>query len=238
MAMKITPGWDFGVNDVPTAEKLNQMAAGMKIENIPLSQLAGDLISLHTTNGSGVSLGEGGLWVNDLGELMVNTRFGRLAVVRANGGWETRRYNIRHDGTNLPVFGSIGNPFTGRYVVHNRPTSSQNEASDVYFIYDRDPAAGLVLSAVNIDTAPSGGNARMCMRGGVFWTPQYSARSGTVMQYGTKDNVNGSDLVTPVSRIPTLTLTTQDPVFGLFTRNVGTDDLSFGWIYGLVIARH
>lgn len=238
MSMRITPGYDFQVNEIPTAEKFNQMAEGLELTNIPPSQLDAAMITLHITNGSGVSLGEGGLWVNDLGEVMVNTRFGRLALIRANGGWETRRYNVVHLGPNLPISGAVLNPGVGRYAVRNNPSNGQTESTQVFFAFDRDPASGLVLSAVNIDTAPSGGNARMCMRGGCFHTPDESARAGTLLQYSTHDNVLASDLVVPYSRLPTSTVFTQAPVFGIFTRNVGTDDNSFSWIYGLLIARH
>lgn len=238
MAMRINTGYDFQATEIPTKEKFNQMAAGLEITNIPPSQLDAAMITLHTTNGSGLSLGEGGLWVNDLGEIMINTRFGRLALYRVNGGWETRRYNVQHNGTNLPNFGNVAFPGQGRYRLRNNPSNGQDESTQVFFAFDRDTAAGNVMNSVNIDTAPSGGNARMCMRGGVFYTPDESARAVTALQYATNDNVVASDLTTPYSRLPTSTVFTQAPVFGLFTRNVGVQDLSFGWIYGLLIARH
>jgi len=112
MTIEITPGLDFGVNDIPTHETLIAQAKSINITNIPVTQLDADVAVILTGADSGVSgailvsTEVGTLWTSPDGELFVQDSSGAVRVTRRGGGWDSRRYY--HSENN--AFAAVPNP--------------------------------------------------------------------------------------------------------------------------------
>jgi len=90
--MQIVPGYDFAATEVPNRAKLSQMALGMTLTGIELSQVATTIVAAFATDGSLTSMAEGALWIDARSNLWGKTENGILRVRMAEGGWETNRY--------------------------------------------------------------------------------------------------------------------------------------------------
>lgn len=97
MALSITPGYDFTVNEVPTRAKLQLMLTGMVIAGIPKESLDSSLfgISYGWLTGSTMATlaNEGDVLFDISGQFWVKTKNGPVNVYNTGaGGWETVRY--------------------------------------------------------------------------------------------------------------------------------------------------
>lgn len=94
MSISITPGRDFGDNEVPTVQTLREQAAGLIISGLPSGQLTAGFANIQVNDATSVSNlpMEGGLWFDKLGNLWGATRMGAVQVKRYAGGWESVRF--------------------------------------------------------------------------------------------------------------------------------------------------
>ena len=94
MSISITPGRDFGDNDIPTVATLREQAAGLVISGIPQSQVNSQLPNVQVNDSTSASNlpAEGWLWFDKLGNLWGSTRMGHVQVKRYAGGWESVRF--------------------------------------------------------------------------------------------------------------------------------------------------
>ncbi len=87
----ITPGYDFGIDEVPTFGKFIAQAQGLDITGLEFSDLVDDtsfVFNSPESNGSGASQAdtlEGGLWFDTSGEMHV--------TIRAYGWWGSSGYS-------------------------------------------------------------------------------------------------------------------------------------------------
>lgn len=106
----LTPGYDFGVNEVPTRDKFLRMARGLTLGDLSEEVIAADFLTVlkgsDTASSGGSPDRVGQLWVAPGGEIWLRGNRGNLQLWRANGGWETNRFNF--DNT-----GSLGNGAPG-----------------------------------------------------------------------------------------------------------------------------
>lgn len=111
MALSITPGYDYTVNEVPTKAKFEAAAAGLEITGLDLNVISGTIQAILFGDTTGASGGkppaEGWIWVDPAGNRNVQFRAypGSIApsplsttdtradvrMWRAAGGWETSR---------------------------------------------------------------------------------------------------------------------------------------------------
>jgi len=93
MAMSITPGYDFGADEVPTQALFHRMLDSATLTGISITQIDTSLIGIKLSD-SDVSLpSEGWIWADQLGCLWVKSRWGNVRVFRGSyGGQETIRY--------------------------------------------------------------------------------------------------------------------------------------------------
>jgi hypothetical protein len=97
----ITPGYDFGVNEIPTRDKFLAQAQGMSVGDISSDILDANFLTLLIGDTSGASGGlltdQGQLWISPDGSVWGRTGRGDVQVHRAEGGWETNRINFVGD---------------------------------------------------------------------------------------------------------------------------------------------
>jgi hypothetical protein len=124
--MRITPGYTFGTNEVPTRAKLENSLLGITLTGLSASQFPTDVRGLIITATSTPSMvAEGLLWRDGIGALWVNSRWGPVKMFRANwGGWETRRVTVGALSGTLPQpvgagYGRVYNPGVGDTVASN-----------------------------------------------------------------------------------------------------------------------
>lgn len=138
--MRITPGYTFGTNEVPTRAKLENSLLGITLTGLSASQFPTDVRGLIITATSTPSMvSEGLLWRDGIGALWVNSRWGPVKMFRANwGGWETRRVTMGASSGTLPQpvgggYGRVINPTTGNTVPSN--VIWQNWATGAAYMY-------------------------------------------------------------------------------------------------------
>lgn len=155
MALTIKPGYDFGVNEVPTRDTLLRQARKLQITGIGLSLIDATLIAQSIQSASSPSLpSEGWLWSDGAGNLWVETTNGQCRAHRAQGGWETRRYSWSGAATKPGDPGQISGGANGE-------TLAFASGNDVVAAMNN----GAIYNAYPEDSAVSGGFTRMCGRG-------------------------------------------------------------------------
>lgn len=168
--MQITPGYDFSVNEIPTAAKFGLMATGMSVTGIALAQIDTTLVGVRQSDTSDISLpSEGWLWNDHIGSLWVQGRNGPVKLFRANwGGWESRRYPCGKGTTDYglpqPMATAIG--YVGAL-------SMVTDESNVRFHYSRYTTYNNWLCKA-LDTAVSEAYVRFIGRGGCMAQMYYA----------------------------------------------------------------
>lgn len=160
--MQITPGYDFGVNEVPTYAKFQLMINGMSITGIAEAQVSALLVTerfLDVTTSLSLAA-EGFLNRDQRGRLWVKSRNGMVQLYRAGwGGWESIRYPAfaAVDTYNYPInqMGPIGQ-------LRSHTTDQTTESSVGY----RPGTSIGKFIAKNADTMVSGGFGRLVCYGG------------------------------------------------------------------------
>lgn len=104
MALSITPGYDFTVNETPNTTTVNQTASGLSISGLTLENVAATLIgqlSGNTSGDTGASLPqEAWMWASPDGTIWVETMYTDSDVTEAvptplwspGGGWHSTRF--------------------------------------------------------------------------------------------------------------------------------------------------
>ena len=98
-----TPGYDFGVNEIPTAANLLRQATGLQISGIDVTALDSAVVGLKSGDISNVTdslqVGEtvGTMWAAPNGDWWVQEQSGPVVLNRIMGGWETRRMFVNID---------------------------------------------------------------------------------------------------------------------------------------------
>ena len=106
--MQVTPGYDFGVNEVPTQGTLQQMLTNMTLTGIAYDGLQSGVIGLTMTDNSQTSLAaEGWMWVDSRSNIWLKTRNGNVRVRCSEGGWESVRWPYGVNAT-TSLFGLPG----------------------------------------------------------------------------------------------------------------------------------
>lgn len=102
----IVPGYDFGVNEVPTVETMLRQANGLLITGITTGELDSAIAGIKSGDDSGTtdalrtSDGVGTLWVSQKGDIWVQEQSGPVILNRIEYGWETRRLLVEPDEQN------------------------------------------------------------------------------------------------------------------------------------------
>lgn len=144
---QITPGYDFGQNEIPTKETLQLMTAGISITQIDISQIATALIGIKIANTSPSLPAEGWMRVSPAGGLYVTTRWGEVHLYRGCwGGMETRRY---------PVEASAGNAQRRVGFILTGMTTLTTSESAVFWSRVTPTNLNLFRYYKPLDTAPS-----------------------------------------------------------------------------------
>ena len=102
MAISISPGYNFSVNEIPTSLLFKRQAEGLKITGIPASQLEGDIVAIVFGTNTGASgatpPATGWIWVDGAGHRNIRvtepdatTPFEDVRMWSAHGGYETSR---------------------------------------------------------------------------------------------------------------------------------------------------
>lgn len=102
MAITIVPGYDFGVNEIPTRLLLERQAKDLQITGIPAANIDGTITAIVYGDTSGVSGGQptavGWIWVDPGGHRNIGISPSGDSQPRVNarmwssqGGWETSR---------------------------------------------------------------------------------------------------------------------------------------------------
>jgi len=96
MVLSITPGYDFGVHEVPTRETLLRQARNMRVSGIGLDQIDASLVGIKSGTSSGTTSASlpspGWMWADPGGSLWVETDHGAVKLKRAGGGFESVRW--------------------------------------------------------------------------------------------------------------------------------------------------
>ena len=126
MALEITPGYDFTVNEVPTHNKFLQQALGLEITGIPLDRIQESIQAIVFGNISGASgavpPAEGWLWVDPGGNRVTKWRpdLARkdIRMWSSQGGWETSRARTRGFMAGYNIFAGFHMWHGAGYVSH------------------------------------------------------------------------------------------------------------------------
>ncbi len=98
MALTITPGLDFGVDELPTKLLLNRQAESLQINGITADKIEGDIIAIVFGDESGVSGADppdqGWIWVDQQGHRTLGSPRFDARMWSAHGGWESGRHNV------------------------------------------------------------------------------------------------------------------------------------------------
>jgi hypothetical protein len=101
-SVEITPGYDFGLTEIPTKNKFLQAALGIDIGKIQFEDVDVSLVASYggeVSGSTGASLpGEGYLWTDPAGNTWIETVDGPVRLNRNDGGWESMRW---HNNTRL-----------------------------------------------------------------------------------------------------------------------------------------
>lgn len=97
MTLTITPGYDFGANEVPTASSWGKQASDVQLKDIPLSSVDSDLsvVGLQGSSSASNLPNEGSLWVDHQTNVWGRTRWGAVKVRMYGGAIETNRFSTR-----------------------------------------------------------------------------------------------------------------------------------------------
>lgn len=98
MTVTITPGYDFGINEVPTASTFGLQATGIQITGIPLSAIDADMAIVNINDASNASSvpNEGSMWVDHQTNVWGRTRWGPTKVRPYGGALESNRFSTRN----------------------------------------------------------------------------------------------------------------------------------------------
>lgn len=161
MSMRISPGYNFQTNEVPTRAKFQLMLAGASLTGIAISQIDATLVVQSFTSSTGLSLpAEGFLDYDQNGFLWVRGRHGHVHLWRGNwGGWETRRYPVYAplDTITLP---NAANSAEAMLRAHTAGNTTESAVG-----WRHGTALGR-LTSIGIETGVSGVHTRWVVRGG------------------------------------------------------------------------
>jgi hypothetical protein len=120
MAVTITPGYDFTVNEVPTFATVQQMASGLSIQGLTFDNVSATLIGQKTGNtsgGTGSSLpAEAWMWSAPDGTIWIEAIYTDSGVTEKRptplwtpyGGWTTSRFKyVRGSGLSVSELGTV-----------------------------------------------------------------------------------------------------------------------------------
>jgi hypothetical protein len=178
MALTITPGYDFGVNEVPTNTKLKLMLDAMQIAGIPKgsvdSGLAGILYGWLTGSTMATLPDEGSMLYDLNGRLFVKSATGVVSLYQSGfGGYETVRVRCAD-----PLEPTQNNPVGGVDNWYGRIESLTAGNEDFDAVYYRVAASqSKTIFAMNQVTTVSGERVRILLCGGRRSTHLYA--SGT-----------------------------------------------------------
>jgi hypothetical protein len=96
MTLTITPGYDFGLNEVPTASTWGKQGSDVLLQDIPLSSVDSDLgtVGLQGSSSPSNLPNEGSMWVDHQTNIWGRTRWGALKIRHYGGMIETNRWAI------------------------------------------------------------------------------------------------------------------------------------------------
>lgn len=155
MALDIIPGYNFGVTERPTQEKFKRQARDLQVSGVGLEHLDADLVAHAFQADSSPSLSaQGWLWTDGAGNTWVETLRGPCRMHRAQGGWESNRYQWRGNPTKPGDPGSFGTASGGETLVG---CVGNGDLAGM--------TAGGIYNGYPEDSAVSGAYTRMCGRG-------------------------------------------------------------------------
>jgi hypothetical protein len=105
MGLSITPGYDFGLNEIPTASTWGKQGSDVLLQDIPLSSIDSDLgtVGLQGSSSPSNLPNEGSLWVDHQTNVWGRTRWGALKVRTYGGAMETNRFAVCGLGQTIPL---------------------------------------------------------------------------------------------------------------------------------------
>lgn len=165
--MQITPGFDFGVNEVPTQAKLQAMLSGMSITGIAIGQIATALVGSILGDTSASMPAQGWLRVDSINRVWVlDGTSNQTPIDRANwGGWETRQFWLgpKTDTWPFPA-GQTNFPVSAR---HQLIWQTVNDSNATNIALQATVGAVTQMTALKqMDTGVSGSYVRVLGRGG------------------------------------------------------------------------
>lgn len=111
----LTPGYDFTVNEVPTRDKFLQAARGLNLGDISDDVIGANFLTVLKGSDTAASGGSpdrvGQIWVAPGGEIWMRGNRGNVQLWRADGGWETNRFNFDNSGALGTAFPGAGGTF-------------------------------------------------------------------------------------------------------------------------------
>ena len=214
MVLSITPGYDFGVNEIPRAETLLRQVEGMTISGIDVGALDASVVPIlygdtsDATDALQTGSTVGTMWVAANGDIFVQEQAGAVVLSRINYGWETRRIYTYPDssfpahiepGVNMWVVGNHGpgeDLFREQAGTHSSgaPALSPMDGGSYDDIYD-----GIGFGVSVQDTCVSG-YMRVCHRGLAIYTDKDHTQSNTWSKL--RDYQNGYRLSRPHTSLP------------------------------------
>jgi hypothetical protein len=232
--MKITPGYDFGVTEIPTKAKIQQMLSGGELTGIDISQINTGLIGLKTADSSVSLPAEGWMWVDVQGCVWVQSRFGATKLWRGSwGGMETRRYPQGAPVTNPPINNDrfLYQCAGGQVGYKTGNPSGSTLASNVFFSAAQCSAERFK----NLETGYSGGYTRTLLYGG-GWFPAQSI-SYTAPSYFLSAANNAYEMNTGIPYSNPAT-----PLLGIrygacHDSGYSAIQMVYGWQFGTFLAR-
>jgi hypothetical protein len=164
MAIDITPGYDFGVTEVPTNAKLQLMLTAMQIANIPKSSLDTGLFGVEygwLTGSTMATLADEGAILYDLaGKIWVKTATGVCNLRNPDmGGYETVRVRV---GDPLEI--AINNPLSGNNWYGRIESLASNELFNQVY-YRTDVQTSQTIFTLQQHTTVSGNHIRILLCG-------------------------------------------------------------------------
>jgi hypothetical protein len=252
--MAITPGYDFGVKEVPTFGKFMAQAQGLRISDLDFTDLTSDVTYVFNgqdSEGSGATLAdqEGALWYSPLGDLMMSQRwtqanfgntgmsagseeFVRVRLWRVNGGYETSKFrNGDASGDN----GRKGAPCQ----VLSRPLASQYSPANIHM--QARWINQLTTGARDVgywgETRSSGTRGAVVMRGLVEQFLVSSVSGDAVLPFRVRsDSTTGWGLVrddtTNARKWAIADYVLAHPSINPFTQDPQANDMFIMWAFG------
>jgi len=231
--MQITPGYDFGVNEIPTRAKLEAMTAGMSISGVDISQINVALVGIKYQAETTTSLpAEGWMAHNAQGGLWVESRYGRVQLWRGGwGGMETRRFPV----AGFTVVGSL--PYKiGEGGTFIAPATAHTAESNVSWKLNRQVDNNNQAVAMRaLDTATSGSYIRLSLFGGQGWPIEstfHNYPGHAINAAVASSNLAGAQSI-PFSNAATRTL--YGALFYNWNASTGTMRTALTWMYGIAL---